>query len=815
WPWTANRFALFNFSTTEDGVDGIADFDWFRYQDTLSQTETRQNTSSSTKTSTSIWFDKPGKSFEESCPIGNGRLGAMDLGGIATGRIVLNESSMWSGGEYPADRLDAYQSLPEAREKLFAGDYEAASELLKEKFSYADGVKGWWETDQFGCYQTLGDLTLQFNDASPKFTDYHRELDLMTGIATTTYTQNGITYTRELIASKPEEIIAMRISTDKAGELNFSAALSRKEITAPQELASPFYSENNLQIMEGQLPFTPPGDNINVGGIKYMAVLSAQIPKGEQGIINTTANGIQIKDATEVILFVSAGTNLRNPQYKSQVRERIKLAENLSFETLKYNAANLHQSFMERCKLTLPDGKNSHLTTPERVKLVNAEPDPSLAALFFQFGRHLMVAGSQPDSPLPLNLQGIWAEELSTPWRGDFHSNINLQMNYWPAEVTGLSDCHLPLLEFIKPVAKSGEQTAKAYYNAPGWMAYHTQNPWYETAPSHLPACVGPVCGDWLTQHIWMHYNFTRDKQFLKANYFLLKGASEFMLSALVKDPKTGSLVTNPSNSPENEFYYTKKDGTKGKTAFCVGSTFDMQITRSLFENTAEAARILKIDKAFAKKLDKARSQLTPTQLGKDGRIMEWQEEFEEVDPKHRHVSHLWGLYPGNEITLASPELMEGARKSLLVRGDHATGWSMAWKANFWARLHDGNHANILVNNLIAKSAPNLFDSHPPFQIDGNFGGTACVAEMLLQSHEKLDKGDIIIDLLPALPDTWKDGKVSGLRARGNFIVDIEWQNGQVTKATVESVKGTKAQVRYNGKVKTIETEVGKTEITN
>ncbi|MEI6425293.1 MAG: glycoside hydrolase family 95-like protein, partial [Lentisphaerota bacterium] len=430
-----------------------------------------------------------------------------------------------------------------------------------------------------------------------------------------------------------------------------------------------------------------------------------------------------------------------------------------------------------------------------------------LAALYFQFGRHLVVSGSRPDSQLPTNLQGIWAEEYDTPWRGDFHSNINLQMNYWPVEAANLSDCHMPLMRFIKNVVPEGRKTAKAYFNAPGWMANHTQNPWYDTAPSYLPACVGPTCGAWLSQHIWLHYAFTQDREFLKEYYPILRGASEFMQAILVEHPKTRELVVVPSNSPENSYAYTDKDGKKQRTAICVGSTYDQQITRELFKNTAAAARILGVDEAFAEGLDITRGWLAPTRVNAEGRIMEWPEDFEETEIHHRHSSHLWGLMPGSEISPATPELYKGARLSLERRGDASTGWSMAWKANFWARLHDGDRADKLLSMLIGRGAPNLFCLHAPFQIDGNFGGCAAVLEMLLQSQETSGDGEPVLELLPALPASWQTGKVSGLRARGNFQVDIEWKNGKVISWRIASPEPREVEIRINGETKRVKSE--------
>ena len=736
--------------------------------------------------------------FHYALPIGNGRVGAMDFGGVELLRVGLNESGVWSGGKYNGNQHDAHQYLPEIRRLIFEDRVKDAFALVQQNFGWAKDTKR-FDPTQFGCYQTLGDLLVSFPKQDKAVTGYRRELDLMSGIARTSFAREGVTHSRHMVVSKPAQVIALVLENDKLGTLDFLATLARPAQAAIRN------TEHGLRL-DGQLTFDMPSGE----GTRFAALLDVV---AEGGKVEHGADGIRVTGANRALLLVSCGSSLGDPKnWETSMISRLSQAKTKSGADLIKEATDDHQALMERCTLELPASEVSRLPLPQRIKKATETLDPSLDALYFQYGRHLLVSSSRADSLLPANLQGIWAEELKTPWNGDFHSNINLQMNYWAACPTNLAECHLPLMRLIRTTAREGETTAKSYYNAPGWICHHTQNPWGYCAPSNSSAGSGSTSGAWLCWHIWQHYQFTGDIAFLRENLPILTGASEFFLATLIKDPKTGHFVTSPSNSPEN-FYTLPHPQTGGPqhTSLTYGATYDIQILRGLFADTAAALRATSGDENLAKRLDETRAQLPPTRLGSDGRILEWIREFKEKDPKHRHVSHLWGLHPGNEIHPGTPELFQGARATLEARGDASTGWSMAWKSNFWARLGDGARSHRLYSMLIQRGAPNMLCLHPPFQIDGNFGGTAAVAEMLLQCQSTDAKGRRILHLLPALPPAWTVGRINGLRTRGGHQVNLDWKESQLQQIEITGGRDESIILRHGTNSREIQLTKGKT----
>ncbi|MFN7931919.1 MAG: glycoside hydrolase family 95 protein [Bryobacteraceae bacterium] len=757
----------------------------------------------------SIWFDAPASGFVQTLPVGNGRLGASVYGGVEEERIVLNEGTLWSGGPEDADRPDAARHLPEIRRLLLEGKNAEAEKLVYEHFT-CKGVgsnRARGRNVPFGSYQMLANLVLRMQHAPGEAMGYRRELDLRTALATVRYERGGVRYTREVFGSAPDEVIAIRMRASRKGAVAFDAMLQREERgTVSADGGS------GLR-MDGQL------DNGTDGkGMRYAARLRA-IANG--GSVSVENGQLRVRDADEVLLLISAATDymgFAGRRTADPLRASLADMERAAAKTyarLREAQSADHQRYYGRASLTLGPANAAAAALPTPQRLRRQQPDPGLAALYFQFGRYLLISSSRPGG-LPANLQGIWADTLDTPWNGDWHLNINVQMNYWPAEVGNLSELHEPLFALIASLQKPGSKTAKLYYNAGGWVAHVITNAWGFTAPGEGASWGSTTTGSaWLCQHLWDHYLFTGDRKFLEWAYPILKGSARFYADMLVEERSHGWLVTAPANSPENGF--RMKDGKVVHVA--MGPAIDMQLLRYLFDATGEAARLLNVDAALREELAAKRARLAPNRVGSDGRLMEWLEEYDEPEPKHRHVSHLWALYPGSEITVEeTPELARAARASLERRGDLSTGWSLAHKINFWARLGDGNRALRLVNLLLAPqgstraegvnfnggSYDNLFCAHPPFQIDGNFGGAAGISEMLLQSHNG------VIRLLPALPDAWSEGRVTGLRARGGFTVDMAWKEGKLTEAWLVAARGGKARVRYGGRTEEMDTVAGR-----
>lgn len=760
-----------------------------------------------------LWYDHPaGKVWEEALPIGNGRVGGMVYGNPDQEYIKLNESTAWTGGPNRNDAQNAKAALPEIRKLIFEGKHREAAALAQQTFK-TNKINGM-------SYQPVGTLQLDFG-RQMSYTDYYRELDIERAVTTTRYTSGGIRYKREYFVSKPADLIVIRLTADKPASISFSAALTTEQRYSRDSslLVKPTEEQRSVLAPSGLVRFSRTdgvqslllagitGDKDGVLSAVRFNAMARIVPSG--GTVTAGDSAIRVNHADAVTIYVSLATNVVNfhdvsANEKSKSANILAAALSKTYNQLLGEHIQTYQRYFNRVKLDLGTTDSVRNPTDRRLRDFNSGNDPQLVALYFQFGRYLLISSSQPGGQ-PANLQGIWNDKMIPPWGSKYTIDINTEMNYWPAEETNLPEMHEPLIQMLGDLSQSGQLTAQEMYGARGWVAHHNTDLWRITGPvDGVFYCMWPSGGAWLSRDIWERYLYNGDKNDLRSAYPILRGAALFYLDMLVEEPEHHWLVISPSLSPENA------PSTYGGASIDAGVTMDNQLAFELFSNTINAAKVLGTDTELVTQFTNARRRLPPMQIGQYGQLQEWLHDLDSPEDKNRHVSHLFGLYPGNQISpYRTPELMDAARTSLILRSDISTGWSMGWKVNLWARLQDGDHAFKLIKNQLTPAGlnhgganngggtyPNLLDAHPPFQIDGNFGCTAGITEMLLQSQ------DGALDLLPALPGSWTQGHVAGLRARGGFeIMDMQWNQGKLVKVLLKSTLGGVCRIRVPNKL--------------